>query len=216
MKIGVFDSGRGGTYIAQGLRTLLPSDSFVVVNDAAHVPYGSRSNEEVVALTERAIAPLLVDCPIIVIACNTASMAGINVLRARYPDTKFVGIEPMIKPARTVSVSQHITVMATPLTLSSERYRKLVADFGGSLQIDQPATSRWARMIEDDQADAIVLDDVRSSVASGSDTLVLACTHYLALIKRLQQTFPEVTILEPTEAVARQVQRLKVELQTRQ
>lgn len=209
MQIGVFDSGKGGAFVAAGLQTLLPDDSFHVVNDTRNVPYGSRSNQEVIDLTERAIAPLLQSCPIVVIACNTATMAGIESYRSNHPSTKFVGIEPMIKPAKTLSRTGHITVLATPRTLSSERYRHLVDTYGSGLLIDQPNTQHWARMIEDDQINDIDLGDVRASVEAGSDVIVLACTHYITLKDRLANLFPGVAVLEPTEAISRQIVRLK-------
>lgn len=212
MKIGVFDSGRGGEFIAEGLQKLLPEHEFIVVNDREHVPYGSRDDSEIIELTTKAIQPLLeVHCPIIIIACNTATMAAITTLREQFPKVKFVGIEPMVKPAAAISQTHHATVLATPLTLKSERYQHLLHEYAGKLVIDQPNAAGWAAAIEHGEAEAISFDEVAESVASGSDTLILACTHYITLKNRLQARFPGVTILEPTEAIARQVTRLALE-----
>ena len=213
MKIGVFDSGRGGEFIAEGLRKLLPEHEFIVVNDREHVPYGSREDNEIIELTTKAIQPLLeARCPIIVIACNTATMAAIISLRVQFPRTKFVGIEPMVKPAATISKTHHATVLATPLTLKSNRYQHLLREYASELTIDQPNAAGWAAAIESGKADTISFDEVAESVASGSDTLILACTHYITLKNRLQARFPGVNILEPTEAIARQVMRLALEI----
>lgn len=212
MKIGVFDSGRGGEFIAEGLQKLLPEHEFIVVNDREHVPYGSRDDSEIIELTTKAIQPLLeVHCPIIIIACNTATMAAITTLREQFPKVKFVGIEPMVKPAAAISQTHHATVLATPLTLKSERYQHLLHEYAGKLVIDQPNAVGWAAAIEHGEAEAISFDEVAESVASGSDTLILACTHYITLKNHLQARFPGVTILEPTEAIARQVTRLALE-----
>jgi len=213
MKIGVFDSGRGGEFIAEGLRKLLPEHEFIVVNDREHVPYGSREDSEIITLTTKAIQPLLeARCPIIVIACNTATMAAITSLRAQFPETKFVGIEPMLKPAAAISTTHHATVLATPLTLKSDRYQHLLREYASELIIDQPNATGWAAAVENGEADTISFDEVAESVASGSDTLILACTHYITLKNRLQARFPDVNILEPTEAIARQVMRLALEV----
>jgi glutamate racemase len=213
MKIGVFDSGRGGEFIAEGLHKLLPEHEFIVVNDREHVPYGSREDSEIIELTTKAIQPLLeAHCPIIVIACNTATMAAITSLRERFPDIKFVGIEPMVKPAAVISTTHHATVLATPLTLKSNRYQHLLREYASELTIDQPNAAGWAAAIEHDNIGTISFDEVAASVAAGSDTLILACTHYIALKNRLQARFPNVTILEPTEAIARQVTRLVQEI----
>lgn len=209
MKIGVFDSGRGGELIADGLRKLLPDHEFIVVNDHEHVPYGSRQDAEIIALTDAAIQPLLkAGCLIIVIACNTATMAGINTLRARYPSIHFVGTEPMIKPAAISSATRHATVLATPLTLKSDRYQHLINEFASQMTIDQPDATGWAAAIENHTPDTIAFDEVAKSVSSGSDTIILACTHYIALKQRLESLFPGTTVLEPTEAIARQITRL--------
>jgi len=213
MKIGVFDSGRGGEFIAEGLQKLLPEQTFIVVNDRKHVPYGSRKDSEIIELTTKAIQPLLdIHCSIIVIACNTATMAAITTLREQFPETKFVGIEPMIKPAATLSRTHHATVLATPLTLKSDRYQHLLREYGNKLIIDQPDAAGWAATIEHGKADSISFDEVAASIASGSDTLILACTHYIILKSHLQARFPNVNILEPTEAIARQVRRLAHEM----
>lgn len=208
MHIGVFDSGRGGELIAAGLRNLMPEHDFIVVNDREHVPYGSRSNEEILRLTGAAIQPLIAECPIIVIACNTATMAAISALREQYPLTFFVGTEPMIKPAGSTSNSHHVTVLATPLTLQSDRYRLLKAQYAQGLTIDEPSTHHWAKAIEEGASDTIDFAELAASVNQGSDTIILACTHYLALTSRLAREFPSVEILEPTRAIAQQIGRL--------
>lgn len=206
MRIGVFDSGSGGELLAARLSEALPHHDYIVVNDREHVPYGSRTDSEVIALTDAAIQPLIKsDCPVILIACNTATMCAIRTLRERYPAICFVGIEPMIKPAAAISKTRHVTVLATPLTLASQRYRTLIAKHGGDLLIDQPDTSSWARMIDEKKQDDILLDGVHKSIASGSDTIVVACTHYLALLERCRERFPDVHLLEPTEAIVRQI-----------
>lgn len=213
MKIGVFDSGRGGEFIAEGLQKLLPEHEFIVVNDREHVPYGSREDSEIIELTTKAIQPLLeAQCPIIVIACNTATMAAIAALRTQFPAVKLVGIEPMVKPAAAISHTHHATVLATPLTLKSDRYQHLIREYGSELIIDQPNAAGWAAAIERGESDTISFDEVASSIASGSDTLILACTHYITLRKRLHTRFPGINILEPTAAIARQVTRLALEL----
>ena len=213
MKIGVFDSGRGGEFIADGLRKNLPEHEFIVVNDREHVPYGSREDAEIIELTTNAIQPLIeAQCPIIVIACNTATMAAITALRERFPAIRFIGIEPMVKPAADISRARHVTVLATPLTLKSERYQHLLHEYADGLVIDQPNAAGWAATIERGEADTISFEEVAESVISGSDILILACTHYITLKERLMLTFPGVHVLEPTEAIARQVTRLALEV----
>jgi len=214
MKIGVFDSGRGGELIAAGVRPLLPDTyEYIVVNDRDNVPYGSRSDHEIVSLTKKAIAPLLSEpCDIIAIACNTATMAGINALRAEYPDILFVGTEPMIKPAASVTRTRKIAVLGTPLTIKSSRYQHLKHAYADDIEIAEPDTSSWAARIEGGASNEIDFSELRMLSQNGYDTVVLACTHYIALKDRLIAELPGMTILEPTAAIARQIERLSLSL----
>lgn len=208
MNIGVFDSGRGGEFVADGLRARMPEHTYIVVNDTGNVPYGSRDTDEIIMLTETALSPLLESCPIIVIACNTATMAAIETLRQCYPDIHFIGTEPMIKPAAVASRTRRATLLATPTTLRSERYRYLIESHADDLMIDEPDTSGWARAIEGGHIEEIDASDVAASIAQGSDVIVLACTHYIALAPAFQTQFPHVTVLEPTEAIARRLRAI--------
>src|SRR5690348_11137829 len=126
VKIGVFDSGIGGQSVAERLQQLFPAVEIIFVNDSKNVPYGAKSAARVFELTKNAIQPLLeANCDAIVIACNTATTCAISELRSAYPDTHFVGIEPMIKPAALRSKKGIIAVLATPTTLNSHRYAAL-------------------------------------------------------------------------------------------
>lgn len=210
MLIGIFDSGRGGEIMAIELKLILPNFEFLVANDRENVPYGTRTNDQIIQLTEIAIQPLIkAGCTIIVIACNTATMASIAHLRANYPHVMFIGVEPMIKTASEQSKTRHITVLATPLTLSSQRYKDLRDKFAEDLIIDQPNTVGWASSIERNRSDELNYSELIESIQGGSDTVVLACTHYHHIKNPIRQLIgANVTILEPTEAIARQIVRL--------
>lgn len=210
MQIGVFDSGKGGQLIAARLQELLPHNNWLIKDDAANVPYGEKEQQVIIELTDRSIQSLLEQCPIIVIACNTATTAAITALRQRHPHTIFVGVEPMIKPAVKHSSSAHITLLATPYTLASERYQSLKAQYAHQSRIDEPVTIGWPRLIDEGRIDEIDISSIRHSIEGGSDTIVLACTHFLALLPLLRSAFPEVAILEPSEALARQITTLSL------
>ena len=204
MKIGIFDTGTGGKLVAKRLKKLLPQHSYITAIDREHAPYGNRSSEEIITLTDTAIQPLL-SCSIIILACNTATTIAIQPLRQRYPDVRFIGFEPMIKPAATLTKSRHITLLATNATKHSQRLRALISEYATGVRIDTPDTSAWAQMIDQGLADDIVLDEVSASVADGSDVIVLGCTHYLAIKRRLQRLFPQCRILEPTAIIAKRI-----------
>jgi Glutamate racemase len=215
MNIGIFDSGSGGRFVAAKLSKILPNHNYRVIDDRAHAPYGERSYDDIRQLTFTAIQPLL-DCDIIALACNTATAAAINDLRSAYPDKIFVGFEPMIKPAAARSVSRHITLLATKATAYSKRTEELIDLYASDLTIDRIGTIDWARKIDSNETDKITLDVVAESVKNNSDTIIIGCTHYIALMPRLEKLFPDVTILEPTEAIARHIESLVIAHQLQQ
>lgn len=211
MKIGVFDSGIGGKAVALSLQRAFPDAEIQVVNDQKNVPYGSKTTEEIIRLTDIAIQPLLSShCDIIVLACNTASAAAIEILRERYPAQAFIGLEPMIKPAASLTRTGIIAVCATPSTLASQRYKSLVETYASNIKIIEPDCSRWAYMIENDQINqTIIKDAINDCCKNGADVIVLACTHY----HWIKDVITEIAagraiILEPSEAIANRVKTL--------
>lgn len=208
MNIGVFDSGKGGEFVLARLQRDMPENNYQFVSDTIHLPYGNKSEEEIRTLTEFAIEPLLKTCPIIVIACNTATAAAIDYLRGRYPSTTFVGVEPMVKPAAYATKTRTIAICATPATLDSERYQKLKLQYAPQLLVLEPDCSDWAERIEHNELDINTIGElVTGLVTQGADVISLSCTHYIG-IKDLVQSMAGngVTVLEPSEALSRRVQ----------
>jgi glutamate racemase len=214
MKLGIFDSGIGGKAIAQSLTQTFPNAEIIIVDDHENVPYGDKSPDQVITLTDIAIQPLLVNtCDIIILACNTATALAIETLRIKYPRQKFIGIEPMIKSAASRTQTNTIAICATPATLASKRYKNLVAAYGSHLTILEPDCSNWAYMIENNQINqqeiTVVIDEV---CAKGADVIVLGCTHYhwiKDLISKI--AVKRVMILEPSEAIGERIQTLWID-----
>lgn len=211
MKLGVFDSGIGGEAVAASLRLAFPEAEITTVNDHDNVPYGSKTVEQIKLLTDAAIQPLLdIRCDIIIIACNSASAAAIESLREKYPGQPFIGLEPMVKPAAALTKSGVIAVCATPATLSSDRYSRLVEKYGQNTTIIEPDCSRWASMIEHDQIDRTEIErTINHCCDAGADVIVLACTHYHWIKGLINETARgRAIVLEPSEAIARRVAEL--------
>lgn len=211
MRIGIFDSGIGGEVIAASLSREFPDADIHVVNDRQNLPYGDKTGDEIIELTDRAIQPLLKqNCDIIILACNSATAEAITPLRHKYPTQLLIGLEPMVKPAVKLTKSGIIAVCATPATLNSERYRKLVNEHASHIKIIEPDCRNWAKMIEDNEIHEV---DIKSTISQcleqGADVIVLGCTHYHwieELIKSIVRN--DAVILEPSEAVARRVRVL--------
>ncbi len=207
MKIGVFDSGIGGEAIATSLRTLIPSAEIISVNDHTHVPYGNRQDDQIIDLTIAAILPLVdMECDAIVIACNTATTVAITSLRTRFPNMKFVGLDPMIKPAVQQTQTKHIAVLATAATLRSARYAQLKSQWAPDTLVIEPDCTTWASLIEEGQSETIDISSVMHEIeVNNVDVIILACTHYHWLKPRIEAASHDVTILEPTDAIAQRL-----------
>ena len=210
MKLVVFDSGRGGVIMAERLKQLLPFAEIITISDTANVPYGSKNAETITHLTEQALKPALgKGYDAIVLACNTATVTAIQYLRTTYPNETFVGIEPMVKPAATLTHTRHVAVLATPATLASDRYRELKKLYAEHISFHEPDCVNWASLIEHGDASLIPLKETLTPlIKHGVDTVLLACTHYSILTETIEKMFPGVTVLEPTDAIAGRIEFL--------
>lgn len=213
MKLGVFDSGIGGEAVALALQDTFPAADIIIVNDKAHVPYGDKTTDEVIRLTDAAIQPLITgSCDVIILACNTATAAAIETLRSRYPAQQFIGIEPMIKTAAKLTKTNTIAVCATPATLGSKRYKDLLTTYGQHLNIIEPDCSSWAYLIENNQLNHQAIEQViQNACERGADVIVLGCTHYHWIKDVISEiTAGRATVIEPSEAIGRRVEQLLV------
>ena len=123
LPIAVFDSGMGGVSVLRELVRLMPEEDYLYYGDSANAPYGTRSVDDVRALTLRRIGALY-DRGIkaAVIACNTATSAAVSLLRERFSDIPIIGMEPALKPAVLAHPQGRVLVLATPLTLREEKF----------------------------------------------------------------------------------------------
>ena len=211
MRLGVFDSGIGGKTIADRLQHDYPSAEIIYVDDREHVPYGSRSQAEIIKLTDTAVQPLIkAKCDVIVLACNTATAAAIDALRNMYPTQLFIGLEPMLKPASILTKTGIIAVCATPFTLSSQRYNELKRKYASNITVLEPDCSNWAYMIEHNSVEDMKIAEVVEQVcAADADVIVLACTHYHWIKdKMLKMVNGRAIIIDPSEAISKRVGKL--------
>jgi len=213
--VGVFDSGVGGLSVLREIRRQLPQESLLFLADQRHVPYGSRSLEEVRAFSQ-AITHYLLEqgAKLIVVACNTASAAALYHLRAAFPGIPFVGMEPAVKPAAEQTQSGVVGVLATPATFQGELYASVIERFASGVAVLQDTCPGLVSQIEKGELDtpatrAILENALAPMLAQGIDRVVLGCTHYPFVIPLIQETVgPAVEVIDPAPAVARQVGRV--------
>ena len=189
--IGVFDSGIGGLSVLQALQAELPLEHFVYLDDSLHAPYGERDDAHVIERA-RAITQYLRQThgiKALVIACNTATMAAVALLRAEHPDLPIVGVEPGLKPAAAASLTKRVGVIGTRGTVTSAKFNALRRSLQEQAEfIVQPcegladAISRSVASGDDAKTVALCADYIGTMGKFGAnpgeiDTLVLGCTH---------------------------------------
>jgi len=212
--IGVFDSGVGGLSVLREIVRLLPYEDVLYVADTANCPYGPRPLQEIRELSY-AVARFLVGrgAKLVVVACNTASAAALRWLRRQF-DVPFVGMVPAVKPASMQTHTGVVGVLATPATVQGDLYAEVVQRFARGVRVIQSTGTGLVEAVEagrweGPETEALLRYHLEPLMAAGVDAIVLGCTHYpflTPLIRRL--VGPEVAILDPGPAVARQTARV--------
>lgn len=213
IKIGVMDSGAGGLTILQSIRAALPQADLLYFADQAYAPYGAQSNgfisQRLVTIAEYFVAQ---GCQLMVVACNTATVAGIAELRAA-TSLPVVGVEPAVKPACSTSLRKRVTVLATLATSKSRRLNDLIDTWRFDTEVSILASTTLASLIDDMPHSLSAVREEVCRIAdvvmeNNSDTLVLACTHYPLIKELFDEVLSEVVIVEPSKGVTAQVLRL--------
>ncbi|HRZ23090.1 MAG TPA: glutamate racemase [Candidatus Contendobacter sp.] len=211
--IGVFDSGVGGLSVLRRIRADLPHETLLYVADSGHAPYGSKP-VDFVARRAFAITEFLLDqgAKAVVVACNTATAAAIARLRAHF-NLPIIGIEPALKPAVAETRSGVVGILATSNTVRSDKFADLLDQHGHRARVMVQPCPGLADCVEHGELSgprprALLERYLEPLLAAGADTLVLGCTHYPFLTPLIQRLVgPDVTILDPSPAVARQLRR---------
>ncbi len=197
--IGVFASGVGGLPVLREIVRRLPVESTIYLGDNARAPYGTRSDEEVLAFSSQALDALAErNVKAIVVACNTSTAVGIGALRRRY-DLPILGvIRPGASAAALASRNRRVGVIATPATIRSHAYFSAIKDENPAIEVYEHATPTLVPLVEagvlaGSAAELTVADALAPLFgerdAAGEfifpkppgatiDTLLLGCTHY--------------------------------------
>jgi len=228
--IGLFDSGDGGLSVFREVYKLLPDEKYVFYGDNANCPYGEKT-EDFIQERARIITEFLIKegARIIVVACNTATAAAINTLRAEYSDAakpevrskvlnlsngrqdhiRFIGMEPAVKPAAIWTKTGTIGVLATAGTLKGSNYLTTKGKYEDDVRIVEHVGQGWVELVEKGildgpEAEATVKASIGPLLEEGADTLVLGCTHYPFLMDAIRKVAgPSIKIIDPAPSVAR-------------
>ena len=210
----VFDSGLGGISVLRELVHVLPVERFLYFGDSKNAPYGDRSTEEVREFTANCIAAFIPrGIKAVVVACNTATAAAIECLRARYPGKIIIGMEPALKLAAERHPGGRILVMATHVTLREQKFCALMDRFSSTCRVVPLPCPGLVEYIEAGCLDTPEVRDylqnlLSPTLATGVDAIVLGCTHFPFLKPLIQELAgPHVEILDGASGTAWQTRR---------
>ena len=189
--IGVFDSGFGGIYVLKELIRVLPQENFIYFGDSANAPYGTKTQQQICALSVCAAEYLIKKhVKAIVIACNTATIAAAGVLRANHPELPIIGTEPALKQAVTAYPRGRIVVMATPFTIKSEKIECLIKEHAKKSKITLLPIRGLVELIEKGitsgpEIHEILAHHFAQCSCGPVDAVVLGCTHFSFVKKEI-------------------------------
>lgn len=194
--IGIFDSGIGGLTIAKAIKELLPNEDFIYFGDTAHLPYGDKSEEAIVAYSKK-ISDFLVKfhCKMIVIACNTASSYAYTILREILPEHILLinVIDPVIESIHENKI-ESVGVLGTKAMVSSNIYTRKIREKYPNIKTTEVATPLFASMIEEgffrnDISHSIIETYLSNMILKDKQALILGCTHYPLIHQEISEFF---------------------------
>ncbi|QSX05802.1 glutamate racemase [Sedimentibacter sp. zth1] len=215
-KIGVFDSGLGGISVLKELVKLMPNEEYIYYGDSLNAPYGIKSKNKILERCLK-ICDFLIETGVkaIVVACNTATSATIDILRQTYKDIPIIGMEPALKVAAYNKVNNNIIVMATQLTLNEEKFKLLMKMHSDKNTIIKMPCPELVEIVEHNKLDEIELVNntinnyFKNINLEDIDSIVLGCTHfvfYKYIIKNI--VFEKTNIIDGNNGTARHLKNV--------
>ncbi|MBB6272822.1 glutamate racemase [Pedobacter cryoconitis] len=215
--IGIFDSGYGGLTVFESIAKLLPDYNYIYFGDNARAPYGDHSFETIYQYTLECVEWLFAQgCPLVILACNTASAKALRtiqqkVLPMKYPGYRVLGvIRPTAEVIGSYTKTNSIGVMGTRGTVKSESYLIEIHHQYPELNVIQQSCPMWVPLIENNEhvnegADYFVKKYIDNLLEKSGDidAILLACTHYPLLVPKMKDYLPEgVSLVSQGDIVA--------------
>jgi len=211
--IGVFDSGLGGISVLNHLTELLPSEEFIYIADSAWCPYGTKPYKDIQMRSKKIVEFLLSkSVKLIVVACNTATAAAIELLRNNY-EIPFVGMEPAIKPAALLTKTNTVGVLATKNTFEGSLFKETSTKYAKNVNTIIRVGEGLVEIVEENQIESSEAYDLirkytKPMCEANADYIVLGCTHYPFLTKVIEKVAPKLKVIDPALPVAKRAQQL--------
>lgn len=206
--IGIFDSGVGGLTVWKELQKLLPHENIIYLADSENCPYGSKSHQEIISLSIKNVDFLInKKCKLIIVACNTATAASIEILRKKY-SIPFVGMEPAIKPAALNTNTGKIGVLATKGTFEGRLFKETSKKYAERVHKVIQIGDGLVELVESGEinslkAELLLKKYINPMVDAEVDQIVLGCTHYPFFTSLIKKIIPKtIQLINPAPAIA--------------
>ena len=216
MQIGLFDSGIGGLTVLYEAQKQLPNEDYIYYADTVNVPYGEKTKDEVARFVFDAVTFIINQgVKAVVIACNTATSAAVEPLRAKY-DLPIIGMEPAVKPAVKIgrNANKRVIVTATPMTLKEEKLHNLIERSDSSDIVDLlplPGLVRFAEKLDFNSAavKSYLQEQFEPYNLDAYEAVVLGCTHFIYYRDVLKNLLPSgVELIDGNQGTVRQLKRV--------
>ena len=208
LSIGIFDSGVGGLTVAKAVRKLMPKENIVYFGDSIHLPYGNKSEENILEYSEKNIRFLLRQkVKVVVVACNTSTAVALPTLLKKYAFPIIGVVEPGAKEALKRTKSAKIGVIGTFRTIHSNAYKKAIEALRKRAKVRQKACPLLVPMIEEGFRKKEILEGVIRAyidpLANDVDSIVLGCTHYPLIKNNMKKLYPRLQFIDSAQATAK-------------
>lgn len=214
--IGIFDSGLGGLTVVKSILELMPEENIIYFGDTAHVPYGTRSKEQITEYVMNDVRFLSgFDIKAIVIACNTADSVAKSRIEEKYPLPVFGVVDPAASQAAELTKNGRIGVIATNATVQSGAYEKAIKRRRPDAVVISEACPLLVPLVENGRflkgdivTESVIAEYLEIMKKEEVDTLVLGCTHYPLLTDIIREQMPGVNIVSSSEAAAKKLSEM--------
>ncbi|MBS7576774.1 MULTISPECIES: glutamate racemase [unclassified Enterococcus] len=201
--IGFLDSGVGGLTVVREVFKQLPNETVLFIGDSARAPYGPRPKSQIVQFTTELVNFLLKqNIKMLVIACNTATAATLDILKARLTIPVIGVILPGSRAAIKATQNRHISVIGTAVTIESHRYTQAIQAKDSGIVVSELACPRFAPLVESGGyqspvAKKVVAESLSPLRRTKQDVLILGCTHYPLLRPIIQNVMGDhITLID--------------------
>ena len=203
--------------IAKAVQVVMPAYDYVYYGDTANVPYGDKSEADILKYTQEGIQVLFdQDCAIVVVACNTASVKTLRQLQVdwlpnTFPDRKLLGVVVPTVEHLVSEPARKVLLLATKRTVEAGKYEVELKKLQTTIELFSQATPELVPLIESNDIVAAVqtaADYIARQVNLDCDldTVILGCTHYSLIVGDLRRIFPDITFLAQTEIIPGKLQ----------